>query len=218
MDVYELNVKDLETVNKYLLNFEYGSPKLYYFVEDSLSSYSNGLGEGINQILPAVTEGKIYIVIDNPQYFYWADPGVDVADPLKYTMKFDKVEPIEHVIGENETINLAKSVGVTARSFEIEETSAVSFHFEDLGANSPNVYQNKIQKIDGDEARSASILSAISTTGGLFTSAILEPGKYRVIFQHSNSMGSEYLYFYTNKSKLEPLDVGEMSLPGISPT
>ena len=57
-------------------------------------------------------------------------------------MRFDQIDPSPHEIGGNETINLAKSVGITARTFEIVNTSLVSFHFEDLGASSPNVFDN----------------------------------------------------------------------------
>ncbi|QEE17051.2 hypothetical protein DSAG12_02883 [Promethearchaeum syntrophicum] len=217
MDVYQLDVKNLETVYKYLLDFEYGSPSLYYFVEDSLTSYSSSLNPGINRVLPSVTDSKVYIVIDNPNYFSWADPGIDEADPLKYTMKFDEVEPIEHIIGGNQTINLAKSIGVTARTFEIVNTSLVSFHFEDLGANSPNVFGNKIIKIDEEQARDASIPSTISSSNGTFMSALLEPGKYKVIFQHSGSMGPEYLHFYTKLVEFQPLNVEGMDLSGTLP-
>ena len=221
MDVYELNIKDLETVHKYLLEFEYGSPKKNYFVEDSLRSYYLSLSEGINRVLPSITTGIIYIVIDNPNYFYWNWADMVQADPLKYTMKFEQIEPLEHVIGGNETINLAKSVGVTARTFEIVNTSLVSFHFENVGTNQPVVLgsgSSYIQKIDEDEVRFASIPSRISASAnGTFASALLEPGKYKVIFQHSGTMGPEYLYFYSKEVDLNTLDVESMDLSGALP-
>ncbi len=217
MDVYQLDIGDLEIVNRYLLDFEFGSPDMYYFIEDSLYIYPLILSDGINQVLPSITTGKIYIVIDNPNYFYWADPGIDVADSLKYTLKFEQIEPLEHVIGDNETINLAKSVGITARTFEIVNTSLISFHFEELGANSPNVLGSGgflIKKIDEDEVRYASMSSLISLINGTFASALLEPGKYRVIFQHSGSMGPEYLHFYSKKIDFKTLNVEDMDLSG----
>jgi len=221
MDVFELDIKDLETVNKYLLDFEYGSPILRYFVEDSISSYPSIFDPGFNQILPSLTEGKIYIVIDNPDYFSWAEPGIAEADPLKYTMRFEQIEPTEHVIGENETINLAKSLGITARTFEIVNTSIVSFHFENLGTNSPDIYGGSgsyVLKIDEDKTRMASIPSEIFTgSNGTFSSALLEPGKYKIIFQHSGSMGPEYLHFYTESVDLKTLNVEDMDLSGNLP-
>ncbi len=219
MDVYQINIKDLETINRYLLDFEYGTPDLYYFVEDDYNVYYLNLLEGINQVLPSVTTGKIYIVIDNPDYFSWADPGIDEANPLKYTLKIDQIEPLEHIIGDNETINLAKSVGVTARTFEIVNTSLISLHFEDVGSNSPNIVGtggNFIQKIDEDKAQYISVASYLSGINGTFVGALLEPGKYRVIIQHSGSMGPEYLHFYSKNTDLKTLNVEDMDLSGFS--
>jgi len=220
MDVYQIDINDLETVNKYLLDFEYGTPVRNYFVEDSYQVYSLNLPSGINRILPTITEGKIYIVIDNPDYFYWNWADMPQADPLKYTMKFEEIEPSEHIVGNNETINLLKSIGVTARTFEIENVSVGAFHFEDLGANSPNVIQSGgsyVQKIDEDEARYASIPSTVSSSNGTFSTVILEPGKYRVIFQHSGSMGPEYLHFASKIVELKNISVEGMDLSGTLP-
>ena len=132
-------------------------------------------------------------------------------------MKFEQIEPLNHVIGDNETINLAKSAGVTARSFEIVNTSLVSFHFENISTTSPRVYGSAgsyIQKIDEDEVREASIPSRISSENGTFASALLEPGKYRVIFQHIGSMGPEYIHFYSKKIDFKTLSVENMDLSG----
>lgn len=71
-----------------------------------------------------------------------------------------------------------------------------------------------IQKIDEEEVRYASMPSWISGINGTFASAILEPGKYRVIFQHSGSMEPEYLHFYSKPIDFETLNVEDMDISG----
>jgi hypothetical protein len=219
MDVYQVDIDDLGIVNRYLLDIDFGDPVMNYFFENSLFNYPFSMSSGFNQILPSVTTGKVYIVIENPLYFSWTAPGLEAANPLKYTMKFEQTEPLPHSIGDNETINLAKFDGVTARTIEIVNTSLVSFHFEDKSSNSPKVFESSgsyIQKIDEDEVRPASMQTEISDSNGIFISALLEPGKYMVAFQHTGTWGTEYLHFYSKKIDFETLSVENMDLYGDS--
>ena len=219
MDVYQVDIDDLGIVNRYLLDVDFGTPVMNYFFENSLFNYPFSMSSGFNQILPSVTTGEVYIVIENPSYFAWESPGLEAANPVKYTLKFEQTVPLPHSIGDNETINLAKSEGVTARTFEIVNTSLVSFHFEDKTSNSPEVFESSgsyIQKIDEDEVRPASMQTLISDSNGIFVSALLEPGKYMVAFQHTGTWGTEYLHFYSQKIDFETLSVENMDLYGDS--
>ena len=219
MDVYQVDIDDLEIINRYLLDIDFGTPVMNYFFENSLVNYPFPISSGFNQILPSVSTGKVYIVIENPNYFSWTAPGLEAANPVKYTMKFEQIEPLAHSIGDNETITLAKSDGITARTFEIVNTSLVSFHFENKTSYSPKVFESLgsyIQKIDEDEVRPASIQTLISDSNGTFVSALLEPGKYMVAFQHNGTRGTEYLHFYSKKTDFETLSVENMDLSGFS--
>ncbi|MHA1745322.1 MAG: hypothetical protein ACTSWW_04945 [Promethearchaeota archaeon] len=209
MDVYALSVDDLANYYKYIFNLDYGTPIIRTFHETPYSSNLYSMATGFNKILPVMTAETIYIVVDNPNYMYWPYAGISATFPIKYQMKFEEIEPTTHTVGSNETIAITKEEGVQTRSLTIvENTSLLSLHCENMGANSPDVYENSIfssylVKVSGENILSPQIQDVLySGVKGEFITYLVEPGTYVIGFQHSGSLGTEFLNF---TSAIRPL-------------
>ncbi len=207
MDVYELDVDDIANYYKYIFNLDYGSPTIRTFYETPYESVDYSMPSGFNKILPVMAAESIYIVVDNPVYFGWTFPGISEVNPVKYQLKFEEIEPVPHTIGTWEQIALPQEQVMQTRSILIEETSFLSLHCEDIGAESPDVYSNSIistylVKVSDDYIRIPQIHDVHSDALGVFGTYLVEPGTYVIGFQHSGSLGTEFLNF---TSAIRPL-------------
>ncbi|MBD3350351.1 MAG: hypothetical protein GF364_02590 [Candidatus Lokiarchaeota archaeon] len=205
-NVYSVKVRDLNKFYSYFYDIEYGAPidKIFYNLGEQTQIVN--FNEGFNQILPMITRGKVFIVIDNPDYFIWADDGIQESKPVKYSMLFKEISAEKHKPNTKETIAVSKSEGAVAKKIKIEDTSILCLEHVDIGSNSPNLYSraNKIVFKNRDGiAYYPETQEVIDPYGGMSYYVILaEPGTYFCAFMHSNSETTEYMEF---SSKVIPI-------------
>jgi hypothetical protein len=104
--VYELNI-DLLNYYIYSCNFDFndpGSSDRRIFYETASACTSIALSTGDNLVYTPLGGSKIYIVIDTPDYFTWASPGVAESGVPKFSLEFNEIKSDRMRDGDSEMI------------------------------------------------------------------------------------------------------------------
>lgn len=211
LDVYSVNVRAFSSFYSYFYDIEFGGPVDKIFYNLGSATQIVNLNEGLNQMLPMITTGSVYIVVDNPDYFNWADDGIQESQPVKYSVLFNAIPAQRHAPNSEETISVTKSQGAVARSINIDQPSIISMEFVDIGASSPNLY-TRGGKILFKNRDGVAFYPEIQELLDSYVDRdcyiiLAEPGTYFCAFIHSNSGTPEYMKFAT---KVTPVGSGNV--------
>ena len=214
-DVYSVSIRDVERYYKYLFDVEYGTPVVTTFIETPFRIVNSGLAQGYNEIMEGFAEGKMYIVIDNPNYFSWPFSGITESNPVKYILKIEEIKPISVPESGTELISLTKLQGVTARTIKVKEMSVLSIGFINKGSNSPTIYTHGgigVLKRDynGLLAPPSSIVNLDESANMNYFSALVVPGDYQFALKHSGTTGTEYIEYDIELKTLGSMDVQDL--------
>lgn len=210
LNAYSVSIGEIGWFYNYFLSVDYGNPTINGFWNTKYQTIRQTVAQGINQLLPIVSQDQVFIVIDNPNYFVWISAGVSDSRPVRYSLQFKEIRPIEIESGASELIYLTKTEGATARSIYIKDPSILSVGFINKGANSPNVYSYGTNKIifrekDGQAVYPEIIRNIDSIAAMNYYSALVEPGTYFFALSHSGSINTEYMQYLV---KVTPLQTG----------
>jgi hypothetical protein len=200
--VYEMNI-DLLNYYVYSLNFDFNDPGVNdrrIFYETASASSTTALNTGDNQLYSPLGGSKIYIVIDTPDYFTWASPGVAESGVPKFTLEFNEIKSDRVDFGETEMIVVSQQDYVVSRFIKTRKPGIISLQFESVGPSSPNLIHGVpyIQEIVDDQILTPQVYDPIYATGGNYSiNILLSKGTYKFGFSHTGYLGNEYLRLTT---------------------
>ncbi|MBN2156690.1 MAG: hypothetical protein JW776_11675 [Candidatus Lokiarchaeota archaeon] len=209
--VYEMNI-DLLNYYVYSLDFEFNDPggsNRRIFYESANSFTHTGLSTGYNNIYNPLGGSNIYIVIDTPNYFTWASPGVAESNIPKFSLEFSEIKSDRIDLDDSELVIVTLQEQAVGKFVRTRNPGVLSLQFESVGPNSPDLIESDpyIVEICDNHVRTIGIYENIDThlvsSGNYSVNILISKGTYRFGFEHSGSGGNEYLRLTTTFTEAE---------------
>ncbi|MHA1870248.1 MAG: hypothetical protein ACTSXF_04810 [Promethearchaeota archaeon] len=216
---YDIKALSVPTTNdkaySYIYSKDYGAPKVYIAQKIEQGTYITTLATGTNEILPISSAFPCFIIIDNPDYFYW-DSNNAISNPYKLSFKFKEIIPQAHDLNDNETIALDSQVGAVSRVLTVTKPGVLNVLLDDVTPNNPDVYMSWgscLSLIYGNEIWGYQAMNTLYNSGShKHYSFLVVPGRYLISFYDSGATGNQYLQFATSFSELGSIDFQDIDI------